>query len=85
VKLDEVCSRLEANGAVIGSLYDGLAVGQLSWRPAPDKWSFLEVLCHLHDEEVDDFRARVESTLQHPEKPWPAIDPEGWVAARRYA
>lgn len=85
MNMEEICSRMEANGGAIGSLFDGLAVGQLGWRPAPEKWSLLEVLCHLHDEEVDDFRTRVDSTLHHPEVPWPAIDPQGWVRDRRHA
>lgn len=55
------------------------------WRPAPGKWSMVEVLCHLADEDRDDFRRRLDLTLHHPGTPWPPNDPEGWVTQRGYA
>ena len=54
------------------------------WKPAPDKWCALEVTCHLRDEEREDFRARLRSTLETPELPWPKIDPSAWVSERHY-
>jgi hypothetical protein len=55
------------------------------WRPAAAKWSRLEIVCHLLDEEREDFRARVQHALMTPQAPLAPIDPEGWVTARRYA
>jgi len=55
------------------------------WKPSPDRWSAVEVLCHLADEEREDFRLRLDLLLHRPEEPWPPIDPEGWVTERRYA
>ena len=54
------------------------------WKPAADQWSLLEVVCHLYDEEREDFRARVRHCLENPELPLPPIDPVGWVTERRY-
>ncbi len=54
-------------------------------RPSAAEWSVLEIACHLVDEEREDFRARLESTLADPDAAWAPIDPEGWVAARGYA
>jgi len=34
------------------------------WKPAPDKWSILEVVNHLYDEEREDFRQRLELVLK---------------------
>jgi len=85
VKLEDVCARMQANASVLASLYDGLPDGQLDWRPLPQKWSLREVLGHLHDEEIDDFRTRVDLTLHHADQAWPGIDPEGWVTERGYA
>jgi hypothetical protein len=48
-------------------------------RPDPERWSVLEVICHLADEERHDFRPRLRSTLERPEAPWPPIDPPSWV------
>lgn len=57
------------------------------WRahPSPGKWSLLEILAHLVDEEREDFRPRLLSTLEDPDQPWKPIDPEGWVSEREYA
>jgi DinB superfamily len=52
------------------------------WKPAPEHWSILEIACHMLDEEREDFRPRIRSTLEAPEKPWPALDLDG-VAERR--
>ena len=77
--------RLEANQAVLAHLVNEVSGEQARWRPAPDKWSLLEVVCHLLDEEREDFRHRLQSTLADPATPWPGIDPPGWVTERKYA
>jgi len=77
-------ARLETNPGAIISLVAHLSVDQARWRPAPDKWSILEVVCHLVDEEREDFRTRLDLTLHQPGAPWPGIDPPGWVSERHY-
>jgi len=47
-------------------------------------WSILEIVTHLCDEEVDDFRARLRFTLENPQQDWPGIDPVGWAVERQY-
>ncbi|MCB0650528.1 MAG: DinB family protein [Saprospiraceae bacterium] len=81
----EVIAQLKRNKAIFEHQFKGLTNLQYSWKPAPEKWCLLEILCHLHDEEVEDFRARVKHVLETPEAPMPPIDPEGWVTARKYA
>jgi hypothetical protein len=54
------------------------------FRPAPESWSVLEVVCHLYDEEREDFRQRLEIILNRTGDPWPPIDPQGWVTSRGY-
>jgi hypothetical protein len=76
--------QLARHGEVFRALLNDLSVEEYYWRPAPDKWSALEIVCHLHDEEREDFRARLNSTLETPGLPWPKIDPQAWVAERRY-
>lgn len=83
--LHVMVGRLRANAEVIAALADGVDEAQARWKPAPDKWSVLEVVCHLADEEVEDFRTRLDLTLHRPEEAWPPIDPQGWVTARHYA
>jgi len=41
------------------------------WKPAPGKWSILEVVNHLYDEEREDFRQRLELVLKDPALAWP--------------
>lgn len=75
---------LESTGRAIDALTAGISGEEARRRPAPGKWSMLEVLCHLIDEERDDFRRRVQSTLEDPARDWPPIDPEGWARDRDY-
>lgn len=82
--LDRLATRLAANAGVFRHLLEGVGPEQARWKPSPDKWSLLEVVSHLADEERDDFRARVDLTLHHPGEPWPPIDPPRWAVERRY-
>src|SRR5690606_33478745 len=63
---------------------EGVAPEQARWKPEPEAWSILEVVNHLADEEVEDFRTRIDFTLHRPGDAWPGIDPQGWPAARGY-
>jgi hypothetical protein len=62
----------------------GIPPEQARWKPPSGARSILEVVRHLGDEEVEDFRARLFSTLRDPKTPWPLTDPEGWARERRY-
>lgn len=79
-----IAIQLGHNKEVFRSLLGSVEKSQYLWKPAPDKWCLLEVICHLYDEERYDFKARVQHVLQSPEKEMPAIDPQGWVEAHRY-
>ena len=75
---------LTTNRDVFENLFSGLTPEEYTWREHEGKWNLLEVICHLHDEEREDFRARVSSVLEDPLKPWPKIDPVAWVTERKY-
>lgn len=77
-------ARLEVLPAVLPALVGGLSGADARWKPPSGAWSVLEVVNHLVDEEVEDFRRRLELTLRDPALPWPKNDPEGWATARRY-
>ena len=72
------------NAGRIRLLAEDVSPQQARWRPDPDSWSILEVINHLYDEERFDFRVRLEIILQRPDRPFPPIDPQGWVQERRY-
>ncbi|HEY7019533.1 MAG TPA: DinB family protein [Ktedonobacterales bacterium] len=76
--------RLQQSAAAIVALAEGAKPEQARWKPTPEEWSLLEVICHLHDEEREDFRQRLDLTLHHPEADWPPIHPSRWVTERAY-
>jgi len=79
-----IINQLELNIAVFTSLLSGAGRELYTWKPAEEKWCMLEVLCHLHDEEQEDFRARVIHILNNPAEPMAAINPPAWVTEREY-
>jgi hypothetical protein len=84
MNLDYVIDRLGANIEVIRGLLTAVSEGQARWKPSPEKWSLLEVINHLADEEALDFRTRLELTIEDPSQDWPGIDPEQWAIERAY-
>ena len=82
--LHHFIERLSDNRAVFEALLANVSLEQARWKPTPDKWSMLEVVNHLYDEEREDFRQRLRLTLLEPEQPWPAINPREWVTTRSY-
>ena len=57
----------------------------ISWRarPAATEWAPVEIVCHLRDEETDDFGARLRVVVTGGQRFTP-IDPERWAIERRY-
>lgn len=77
-------AQMVTNAERIRLFTEGISVEQARWKPDSDSWSILEVINHLYDEEREDFRVRLEIILAKNGAPWPPIDPQGWVTARRY-
>ena len=82
--LESAVRSLEASAASIGALARPLTPEERNWRPKPGAWSIHDVVCHLLDEERDDFRQRLRLVLEDPSREWPPIDPEGWPKSRNY-
>ena len=82
MKTEYFYGRLAANGGAVAALAAGIDADQSRWKPSADAWSVLEVINHLADEELEDFRQRLDLTLHQPQAPWPAIDPGADVLAR---
>jgi DinB family protein len=64
-------------------LLGGLDAAAWRARPAPKEWAPVEILCHLRDEETEDFGARVRVVVEGGTEFVP-IDPERWAVERRY-
>ena len=75
---------LAANVPTIAGLVRAIPPEYARWRPTPADWSTLEVINHLADEEVEDFRLRLDTALHRPGTPVPPNDPVDWPAARAY-
>lgn len=84
MNLAPLLTQMTANAARIHLLAEGVSDEQARWKPDPTSWSILEVINHLYDEEREDFRVRLEIILANTGAPWPPIDPQGWVTARKY-
>ena len=82
--LELLTTQMNLHGGAIHSLTLGISDEQARWKPDPEAWSILEVICHLYDEEREDFRVRVDYILHHPDQSWPPINPKGWVVERNY-
>jgi len=74
--------RLACFPRILQTLAAGLTDADMRFKPVPQHWSILEVLCHLADEEERDFPARLARTLAG--EAWEPIDPEGWAHQHRY-
>ncbi len=80
----ELAVELRRNKAIFETMLRGVPEQARTWKPKADEWSLLEVLCHLLDEEREDFRMRTRLVLEDPSVPLPPIDPTAWVRLRRY-
>jgi hypothetical protein len=70
--------------SVLRPIVADLTDAEARWKPANGAWSVLEIVTHLADEEVEDFRTRLRLTLEDPTAAWPGIDPEACAVERRY-
>lgn len=79
-----IINQIKNNKAVFRCLLENETSEVYLWKPGSDKWCLLEILCHLYDEEREDFRTRVTLTLENPGQPLPPFDPLSWVVERKY-
>ena len=79
-----IIQELSSNSGTFKSLLQGLNPEQFLWKPAPEKWCLLEIVCHLNDEEIEDFRTRTKHVLENLPEALKPIDPPGWVSERKY-
>lgn len=84
MEFEKLVASLERFGKILPALVADTSTEDASWKPETGGWSILEVVCHLADEETEDFRKRVRMTLAEPTKTWPSIDPEGVALERKY-
>ena len=79
-----IIRKLYDNQHVFKSLLSNRSPDEVKWKPDQEQWCMLEVVCHLIDEEKEDFRTRVKYVLRDPNEPLPMFDPLTWVKERKY-
>ena len=73
----------EKSPEMVASAVAGLDATALGWKPAPDKWSILEVLAHLADVEIV-YGYRVRQVIADKEPVFAPIDQEDWARHLHY-
>jgi hypothetical protein len=84
MQFDAIYLELVDSTNMIQALLQGISPEEARIRPDAEAWSILEVVCHLYDEEREDFREHLDCALNRPEAEWHRIDPPTWVTARKY-
>ena len=69
---------------MIRALIKDIDQEQAQVKPDAESWSILEVICHLYDEEREDFHEHLDFILHRQDGEWHRIDPQGWVIERKY-
>ena len=84
MKHQKIIKELSRNKDIFNGLINGVSKEEYLWKWNPDKWCLLEIVCHLFDEEREDFRIRTKLVLQDPTLPLPPFDPTAWPLERAY-
>ena len=82
---DQITEKLETNALTFKGLLENISEEQTHWKASSEKWSLLEIVNHLYDEEREDFRQRIKNIFEDPKKEWAPIAPAEWVTKREYA
>ncbi len=80
----DVIEFLEETPAVCRKLAQGLADGDLRWKPAGDQFSFVENACHLRDIEVEGYGARIRKLMTEDGPQLPDVDGPRLARERDY-
>ena len=77
---------------MIRALIKDIGQEQAQVKPSRGSWSILEVVCHLYDEEREDFREHLDfiistslnASLHRQHEEWHSISTTAWVKLRKY-
>jgi len=84
MKFNALYQELQNSTEMIRACLLGLTQEEAKIRPNPESWSILEVVCHLHDIEREDFREHLDFLLHRQNEEYHLIDPQGWITERKY-
>jgi len=75
---------LQSSTEILRSLLAGITQEDAQIKPGRESWSILEVVCHLHDTEREDFREHLDFILHRQNEEYHTIDPQDWITSRKY-
>ena len=84
MEFNTLYQELQHSTEMIRALLSGVTPEEARLQPDERSWSILEVICHLYDEEREDFREHIDWILHRQQEEWHQIDPQGWVTERNY-
>lgn len=83
--MESIIDQLEKNHGIFKQLLGDVDEDLITWKQDPAKWNLLEIVCHLYDEEREDFRFRTKWVLEKPNQLPPQFNPLDWVEAHEYS
>lgn len=72
------------NKETFDSIFRNVPEDLITWKQNPEKWCPLEIICHLYDEECEDFKVRIKHVFESPDLQPPPVNPTKWVSERKY-
>lgn len=84
MKFESLYQELVESTEMIRGLLADISAKEAQVKPSAGKWSMLEVVCHLYDEECEDFREHLDFILHRQHEEWHPIAPTAWVKLRKY-
>ena len=82
--MEFIIGQFQKNKLIFNNLFKDEKKDMYLWKSTPEKWCLLEILCHLYDEERDDFRFRTKWVLEKPNQVPPPFNPINWVTKHDY-
>ncbi len=79
MEFDKLYAELVINAETIRALVKGISEEDALVKPTPEDWSIFEVVCHLYDEEINDFRPRLDIILHRSSEPFAPNGDEDWL------
>lgn len=85
MEFNTLYQELQNSTGMIRALLAGITREEAQVKPNPESWSILEVICHLYDEEREDFREHLDFILHRQNEEYHVIDPQAWITERSYS
>lgn len=83
MSIEELLDQYAAGPHLLREAVAGMSDEQLKAKPVPDRWSTLEVICHLSDAEGV-YAERIKRVIAEDEPSLRSMDPDAWLSRLAY-